>query len=226
MTRRLIALAAAGFAVSFTGCFMFGPHPGPPLVSGKVVEQPPLSQSSGEAAERVDHVGTDLLTATPLGIPEIDFLTVGSADAELFHRDVKTLYISDSLVSRCKTDDELAAVLAHEIGQMTAEFRRGVRRQSPEPMPPVASAPKYDGSTDTDPSRAVYLAQYEKLKQTPADKKNWPTVDPQEIAEELLRNAGREPKLLTQVAPLVREAGNGPNARQLGGASAAPKWSW
>jgi hypothetical protein len=226
MTRRLIALAASGFAVSLTGCFALFPHPAQPLVSGKVVEQPPLSQASGEAAERVDHVGSDLLTATPLGIPDIDFLTVGSADVELFHRDVKTLYISDSLVNRCKTDDELAAVLALEIGQMTAEFRRGVRKQSPEPMPSVASAPKFDGTTDTDPSRAVYLAQYERAKQSPAERKNWPTVDPQEIAEELLRNAGREPKLLTQVAPLVREAANGPNARRLGGTSLAPKWSW
>ncbi len=226
MTRRLIALAAAGGAVSLTGCFMFGPHPGPPLVSGQVVEPPALSQASGEAAERVDHVGSDLLTATPLGIPDIDFLTVGSADVELFHRDVKTLYISDSLVNRCKTDDELAAVLALEIGRMTAEFRRGVRKQAPEPMPSVASAPKFDGTTDNDPSRAVYLAQYEKAKQTPAEKKNWPTVDPQEIAEELLRNAGREPKLLTTVSPVVREAANGPNARRLGVTSPAPKWSW
>jgi len=225
MTRRLIALAATGFACSFTGCLGLSPNSAP-IVSGKVVETPTISQASGETVERVDEVGSDLLTATPLGIPNIDFFTIGSKDTELFHRDTRTLYISDTLVNRCRTDDELAAVLALEMGRMTAEFRRGVRKQVKEPIPAVASAPKLDGSTDIDPARDVYLAQYDRARQAPADKKDWPTVDPHEIAVELLRNAGREPKLLTDIAPLVRDAANGQNARRLGATGPAPKWSW
>lgn len=138
MTRRLIALAAAGIACTLTGCLRDSLNSAP-VVGGKVVETPPISQASGEAAERVDHVGTDLLTATAIGIPDIDFFTVGSNEAELYHRDSKMLYISEGLVHRCKTDDELAAVLAVEMGRMTAEFRRGVRKQLRDPMPAVAS---------------------------------------------------------------------------------------
>lgn len=225
MTRRLIALAAAGLASAGTGCFMFNSGSTPPTVAGKVVETPTVSQASAETAERVDEVGTDLLTATPLGIPDINFYCIGGKEPELFHTDPKTLYISEGLVARCRTDDELAAVLALEMGQMTAEFRKGVRKQVKEPMPKVASAPKYDGTTDIDPSRDAYLVHYDRLKQSPADKQNWPTVDPQEIATELLRNAGREPKLLAEVAPLVRDAANGPTARRMT-ASAAPTWGW
>lgn len=225
MTRRLIALAAAGFACSFTGCLGLSPFSAP-ITSGKVVETPVITQASGETAERVDEVGADLLTATPLGIPDIDFFTIGSKDAELFHHNTRTLYISETLVNRCRTDDELAAVLALEMGRMTAEFRHGLRKQVKDPIPTVANAPKFDGSTDIDPARDVYLAQYDRAKQAPVDKKDWPTVDPHEIAVELLRNAGRDPKLLKDTAPLVKDAANGSNARRLGATGPAPKWSW
>ncbi len=224
MPRRFFALAAAGIACAFVGCLRDSLHSAP-LVAGKVVETPTVAQASGETAERVDEVGSDLLTATPLGIPDISFYTLGGKDVELFHRDPKTLFISEGLVSRCRTDDELAAVLALEMGKMTAEFRRGVRKQVKEPMPAVASAPKYDGTTDLDPSRDAYLLQYAAAKQSPADKRSWPTVDPHEIAVELLKNAGREPKLLKDVAPLLTDTANGPTARRLG-ASAAPSWGW
>jgi hypothetical protein len=223
MTRRLIALAAAALACTATGCIDKGTRPDGPVVDGEVVKPPPLSQASGEAAERVDHVGSDLLTATAIGIPDIDFFTIGSKETELYHQNGRMLYISEGLVNKCKTDDELAAVLATEVGRMTAEFRRGVRKQLRDPMPAVASAPKFDGSSDLDPSRAVYLAAYEEEMRRPAEKQNWPTVDPHEIAAELLRNAGREPKLLTDVAPLVKA---GSHVRRPGAAAEAPGWAW
>jgi hypothetical protein len=224
MTRRLIALAAAGIACTFVGCLRDSLHSAP-LVAGTVVETPTVTRASGETAERVDEVGSDLLTATGLGIPDISFYSLDGNEAELFHRDPKTLFISEGLVSRCRTDDELAAVLATEMGKMTAEFRRGVRKQVKEPIPAVASGPKMNTGTDFDPARDAYLAQYEAAKQSPAEKKNWPTVDPHEIAVELLKNAGRDPKLLTEVAPLVRDAANGPTARRMT-AAAAPSWGW
>jgi predicted Zn-dependent protease len=191
-----------------------------------VVETPQATPADGEVAERVDHVGNELLANTPLGIPEVDFFVVGSKTMELYHQNGRTLYISDALVNHCKTDDELAAVLALEIGQITAEFRRGVRKQAREPMPTVANGPKFDGTTDFDPARDMQLAQLDKARQSPAARQDWPTVDPKEIAAELLKNAGRDPKRLIEVVPLVRDANNGPNAGRLGTAAAAPKWSW
>lgn len=50
-------------------------------------------------------------------------------------------------------------------------------------------------------------------------------MDPHEIAAELLRNAGREPKLLKDVAPLVKAAGN-QAVRRPGVAGPAPAWAW
>ena len=226
MTRRLIALAVAGCAAALTGCLGDSLRPSP-VVSGKVVGTPQLSPASSEVAERVSFVGSDLLAATPLGIPEIEFFTVTSSEPELFHREASAVFVSEGLADRCRTDDELAAVLAHEVGRLTAEFRRAARKQVQDPIPAVASAPKLDGSTDYDPSRDIYLAQFERSRQAPADKKDWPTVDPREIAAELLRNAGRDPKLLAEVAPLVKVAdGNSAAGRHLGGGSAAPKWTW
>lgn len=223
MTRRLIALAAAGFACGFTGCVGDPLRPAP-VVSGTVVDTPRLTPASSAVAERVSFVGSDLLAATPLGVPEIDFFTVASAESELFHRDTSAVFVSEGLADRCRTDDELAAVLALEVGRLTAEFRRAARRQVHDPIPAVASGPKVGGGPD--PAEVIYLAQFDRMKQAPADKLNWPTVDPREIAAELLRNAGRDPKLLSDVAPLVKAAGDNPTARQLGGASVPPKWSW
>lgn len=229
MTRRLIVLVAAGFACVSAGCFRDSLRTafGSPVTPGEVVETRQLSPAEADVAERVSDVGEDLLAATPLGVPVVDFFTVGSEDPELFHRDTTAVFVSDGMVSRCKTDDELAAVLATEVGRLTAEFRREVRKQAPDPMPAVASAPKLDGSTDFDPAQAVYLAQYDREKRAPADKLGWPTVDAKAIAAELLRNYGRDPKLLDDVAPLVKEAdGRSSAGRHLGGGGNAPTWSW
>lgn len=227
MTRRLIALAAAGFACSLTGCLGLGSPFAAPVVSGKVVDTPELSAASSEVAERVSFVGSDLLAATPLGIPEVDFFTVAGTEPELFHRDTAGVFVSEGMTNRCRTDDELAAVLALEVGRLTADFRRAARKQAPDPIPAVASAPKLDGSTDFDPSRDVYLAQFDRERKSQRGRKDRPTEDPHAIATELLRNAGHDPKLLDEVAPLVKVATNNSQAaRQLGAGSAAPKWSW
>lgn len=64
----------------------------------------------------MDEVGRDLIAGTPLGIPEISFQTIGSAEPEMFHPDPHTVYVTEGLVNLCKTDDELAAVLCTRSG--------------------------------------------------------------------------------------------------------------
>lgn len=221
MLRTLAALIAAGFAVSLAGCFsLFKPPGGSPVVSGKVVEMPTVTPASADAADRVNDIGHDLLAGTPLGIPEVDFFAVGSPDLELFHQSVTLVYISDGLVKRCRTDGELAAVLAVEVGRLTAEFRRAARKETPDPIPAAAESSR----SNSDPARDLYLAQFEKDGISPARKRHWPTVDANDIAADLLRNAGYDPKLLVVVAPLVREASVGKTARQIV-PTKAPRWN-
>jgi hypothetical protein len=224
MPRRIGALAAAFALTHLAGCMFLSPDLRR-QVTGEI-EKPKVPEASVEAAARVDEVGRDLLAGTPLGIPEIAFQTIGSAEPEIFHPDPHTVYITEGLVNLCKTDDQLAAVLAHEVGHLTAEFRRTVRRQQPEPIPAAATS-QLDRGTSHDPGREMYLAQFEKAtRRTPSDKQSWPTTDPKAIAAELLRNASREPKLLAEVAPQLRQASRTRTlARQFEGAITEPRWT-
>ncbi len=222
MLRSFAALLAAGVVVSLCGCFSLS-QGGSPAAAGKPVETPTLSPASADAADRVSVVGADLVAATPMGIPEVDFLTLGSAESELFHQATSVVYVSEGLAAKCKTDEQLAAVLAVEVGRLTAEYRRAQRKASADPIPAAAEVQTPGGGID--PSRDAYLAQFEKEGLTPARKRDWPTVDANEIAADLLRNSGHDPKLLAEVMPLVREAGHGKASKQLT-PTAAPKWSW
>ena len=194
--------------------------------SNKLINGEPPEPANTEVALRVDRLGRDLLAATPLGLPEIDFHTIGSAELEICHRDSQVLFITEGLVKECKTDGELAAVLATEIGRMTAEYRRDARRQIFEPIPNNAGGPKLDGNTDFDPSRDIYNARMDRERNKPLDRKKWPTLDAEVITREILHNAGHEVRLLEEVAPLLKRAARNTGlSKQLGGAGAAPKWS-
>lgn len=224
MPRRIGALAAAFALTHLVGC-MFLSADLRKQVTGEI-EKPKVPEASVAAAARVDEVGRDLLAGTPLGVPEISFQTIGSAEPEMFHPDPHTVYVTEGLVNLCQTDGQLAAVLAHEVGHLTAEFRRTSRRQQPEPMPAAATS-QLDRGTSHDPGREMYLAQFEKAtRRKPSDKQGWPTTDPKAIAEELLKNAGHEPKVLGEVAPHLRQASrNRTLARQFDGATTEPKWT-
>ena len=228
MTRRIGALAAALATIHLVGCsHLFDSQDfRARLTDGAPVEKPDVPEASVEAAARVDAIGRELLAGTPLGIPEIAFHTVGSSEPEIHHQGAHTLYITEGLVNQCKNDDQLAAVLASEVGKMTAEFRRTVRMQSAEPIPKAAMSAPLDRASDYDPGRDVYLAQFEKHARKPSERQNMPTVNPTAISEELLRNNGRDGQALAAVAPLLKQASrNTTLARQFGGRSEAPRWS-
>ena len=192
----------------------------------KKVETPPVSDASVESAARVDKTGRQLLSGSPFLGAEIAFQTIGHAEPELFHRDAQGLFVSEGLVNKCKSNDQLAAVLASEIGQMVAETRTAERMRLPEPIPAVALGNKLDGTTDFDPPRAMELAQFEKAARRPAEKKMWASADPKTIARGLLKDAGFDPKLLDEAAPLLREAGRNQGiAKQFGGRGDSPRWS-
>jgi len=192
----------------------------------KEVKTPTVTAASVESAARVDKIGRQLLAGSPFLGVDVSFQTIGQPEPELFHRDAQGLFISEGLVLKCKTNEQLAGVLASEIGQMVAEMRMTERMRLPEPTPPSSLGPKLDGTTDFDPGRAMELAQFEKSARRPAEKKLWASSDPKTIAKSLLKDAGFDPKLLDEVAPLLRDAGrNQTIAKQLGGRGDTPRWS-
>lgn len=192
----------------------------------KEVKTPVVTQASVESSARVDKTGRQLLSGSPFLGVEVAFQTIGRAEPELFHHDAHGLFISEGLVNRCKSNDQLAAVLASEIAQMVAETRMTERMQLPEPIPEAALGNKLDGTTDFDPPRAMELARFEKLARNPAEKKKWASADPRAIAKGMLKDAGFDSKSLDEVAPMLHEAGRNQNiAKQLGGRGDTPRWS-
>lgn len=223
---RVFRLLPLGLMLGLAGCAdVLGERSVNGMVNKEILT-PKVSDASVESAARVDKIGRQLLAGSPFLGVEVAFQSIGHKEPELFHHDAHGLFISEGLIDRCKSNDQLAAVLASEIGHMVAESRRTERMNLPEPMLPVAHGTKLDGTTDFDPSRDMELAHFEKSARRPAEKKLWASSDPKTVARGILKDAGFDPKLFDEVAPLLREAGkNQTIAKQLGGRGDSPRWS-
>ncbi len=113
------------------GCFpLLEADKGTPLVSNNPfgIEAPPPAPTkanyvpaSKEVSLRVDKVGRELLTAnSQIGVRPL-FGTIGSEQPEVFHLETNLIYVTEGLVKKCRSDADLAAVLAAELGKMVAE---------------------------------------------------------------------------------------------------------
>lgn len=91
------------------------------------VSTPALPQESVAIAARVDRVGRELLDAVPFFPVDPTFHTVALQDLILAHPDLNGVFVSEGVVGRCRSDGELAAILATELGQMAAEKRTADR---------------------------------------------------------------------------------------------------
>jgi hypothetical protein len=179
----------------------------PPGKKIKMPESPEIPAKTYQIGQRVDELGQNILTLNTFpGINPL-FHTVGVKELVLFHRGTGELFISEGLVEKCKTDEELAAVLCHEMGRMKAEKqaalrvgldRVGIREvgSTDNPAKPLASA---------DPAIEV--------------------GDPDGLARQLMTGAGFDPTTLERVAPLVRDASKNFALRtQMAGSAPAPQW--
>jgi hypothetical protein len=150
-------------------------------------------------------------------------------EAMLFHRDRVGVFISDSLVTQCKTDDELAAVLAIELGKMAAEGRNLTRMGYVDSFAQVPTANGMDATNlSADAVRMTELAKMEeRMPRKAIDESKKDFADPAKIAADLLRTAGYDEKHLRAVEPLVKNANKDRTILQhLGAASGRePDWS-
>jgi hypothetical protein len=164
------------------------------------------------ATQRVNAVGQRLLDANAdLRLRPL-LLGVGSPDPQIFHHDTTAIYVSEGLVNRCKTDAELAAVLASEMGKMvsTREALSALKARREERDTPVGlMVGTESGGTfgAADGTRLAELGRFEKeTGHGPAGAPPSPPPDPDVLARTYLKRAGFATTDLDAVAPLLREA--------------------
>ncbi len=178
-----------------------------------------------QTAERVETVGRKIITQNTFTGIEPLFHTVGVPESVLFHRGPEELFISEGLVSKCKTDQELAAVLCSELAKMVTEKksarRVGADRDSfPEVGLSTGNAIGSAGGTAADPARAAEIAYQERRAKPSVE-----PVDAKLTARNLLRDAGYDPAELDRVEDLLKQSDRGGVlSKQMSGSGAAPRW--
>lgn len=207
MNRRcLVALAL--LAAALTGCVHDGSFSIAEAFGGKEPSPraPKMTPATLHSAERVESLGRRIMVQNTF--PGIDplFHTVGVEKLMLFHRGSAELFISEGLVARCKTDEELAAVLCSELGQMKAEKQAAVRvGRDKEAFPEVGAA---DAPRDQKPSSPTAEV-----------------TDARKSARDLMVGAGFDPAAIDRAEPLLKAGRKNDGLRkQMAGSATAPAW--
>lgn len=176
------------------------------------VAVPEASAANRMAAERADRIGKQILAANPFGVVCPGFHVIGSETPIVFHRDQTGIFVSDGLVAKCRSDDELAGVLCSELAAVTAE-RRNLQRMG------------FVDDTQEKPSER--MPGDERGEVRPGQARPLATSDdPQVIAREMFDAAGFKSEAFAPAQALVRAAnGDRKLLEQLAGGSRAPTWT-
>ncbi len=194
----------------------------------KPVDTTGTREASVASAARVDQVGRQILSANVFCGVDVGFQTIGNTESVLFHRGQQSVFISDSLVDRCKTDEELAAVLCSELGKMVAERRNATKMGYADPIMAITLTNSGEaGGIPADQFRLAELAAIE--KRTPkkvVDRVLAETTDPRRIAIEMLKTTGIDEANYPKGEQLLRGSNkNRDMIRQLDGGGGKPEWS-
>jgi hypothetical protein len=182
--------------------------------------------ASLETASRVEVLGRRIVAQNTFTGIEPHIFTLGVKESVLFHRGPNELFISEGLVNRCKTDDELAAVLCSELGQMVAEQRTAKalgRDVDPVRDSSHGAGTVVGGGGAYDAGQQANLAYHEKRHPRPTAATD--PADASKTAAELMRGAGFNPADLERVQPLVKQSDRGEALRkQMSNSAPPPKW--
>jgi hypothetical protein len=173
--------------------------------STKVAHAP----ATEEVANRVWKLGGKILSANPQIKLPVHFQTIGDPKPEIFHlvqRDGSQVFITQGLVQQCKNDDQLAALLCQELGEIVSEQAAQARSARVASRRPPMMTPQI-GNDIGDASRTdqMILARYEK-DQWESQPSLPPPVAPVKLARGYLQSAGFNPKEFDAAAPLLRVA--------------------
>jgi hypothetical protein len=170
---------------------------------------PNFTPAPSDVGLRVDAVARKLLAANAQTGLKPMFATIGSPEPEMFHADQSMVYVTEGLVRQCKSEAELAAVLAFELGRMVSEREAAASRdtRTAEPRPPMPLPIGNQGDPfAADPSYFFEMAKFEKEHPRSARTKILPPPDPRLVAGTLLDQAGYQKSDLDAVAPILRNA--------------------
>lgn len=227
---RIAALVAGTALVLATGCVSDGEWSVRSAL-GLDDERPKfdpkrLPRASLETASRVEVLGRRIIAQNTFTGIEPQIYTLDVKEAVLFHRGPNELFVSSGLVTRCKTDDELAAVLCAEFGQMVAEGRTAKalgRDVDPLRDSSHGAGPVVPGGTPYDAGQQANLAYHERRHPRPTAGVD--AADADKTARELLKGAGFDPSGLDRVQPLLKQSDRGEALRkQMSGPAPAPTW--
>ena len=208
--RRLILAAALGAC----GCIWdqrtpdhVPDMPSDPVLTEKRLE---LVQANAEACTRVYTIGQRILASNPDLPRRLVFRAAGQPTPEIFHQSNNSIVVTQKLVEMCKTDAELAAVLAMEMGKMSAERIVLAPLDSNEleihkPIDPGRIGNEVAGVANAqDPFRLQEMALYEEDQRKQFAASHLP--DPNRLARLYLRRAGYSEAELDHVKPILRAA--------------------
>jgi hypothetical protein len=175
-------------------------------------------------AIKVDEIGQKLIAANKsLGIKPL-FSTIGSPQSEIFHQSTAAVIITEGLVRQCKTEGQLAALLAVELGRMIAERETLASPESRNPdRPPPISVPMGNAGqfSGLDQLNQAEMAKFDRDRRRPS--KKFVPPDPVVLARGYLEAAGFDVHELDAVAPLLADAEkNYVLEKQFKGASSPP----
>jgi predicted Zn-dependent protease len=229
MSRSAAGVAVVLASLAGTGCTTDGQWSVRRAIGWEEVKtpgNPNIPRAHTATAEKVESLGKRIIAQSSFtGLDQPLFYTIGVPESVLFHRGAGELFISEGLVAKCKTEDELAAVLCSELGQMMAEKRSARRAGADRDTFPDAALPggvTVGGGTPDDPGRAAEIAYREK-RPTTAPVVN--AADATKFGCDLLKGAGYDPAELEKVAPLLKQSERGAALRkQMSGTAPAPEW--
>jgi hypothetical protein len=217
-----IPLLCAGCVISDSKTELVPSNPFGYSTAGPAMTQTSYAPAAVKCAARVDAMGRNLLAAnSQLGMKPL-FHTIGTPEAEIFHRGITDVYITEGLVNQCVGDGQLAAVLVLEFAKMVGEREktagRGPRISDRPPPLDVPVGNDFGGSFgSSDQVHRAELANYEKELRKKAESTG--SLDPQSLAKSYLTKAGYAPTELDAVLPILdRVSNNRGLEKQLGSA--------
>ena len=126
--------------------------------------------------------------------------TAGRPEPEIFHRGPGEIFVTEGLIAQCKTDAQLAALLALELAECwSTEALAGPDAHRAERLPPLQSGVGADANSafgQADGVHAYEMYKYEKEQRQP--KTPTPLPDPKILAGTYLTRAGYAPAISTR----------------------------
>lgn len=213
-----------------TGCLPSVPPTGLPTVCCNQLGTPPLHTANREHLPGVDSDLAGRVYKVGRGIwaknvnygldPNVTFVTYPSSTVEIFHPDRTQVYVTEGLVRKCDAD-QLAGVLASELGKMAAErIFASPYLDVRDPQGPVHLEAVNDHATGS--SEAVELVHSDGQQRG----RKAVRPDPRKLAQFFLEKSGYSRGCLVVAQPVLDEASLHHNIEcRIKGLPSQPAWT-